>query len=458
MRKKATLFSKASYCLFFSIFSLLQLNAQTDAKAKYVVLISVDGLRPEFYMDASWPMPNLQYMKNNGAYAQGVTGVFPTVTYPSHTTIITGATPANHGVYYNTIFSDTGSTNKWYREEKHIKVATLWDAVKAAGKTSAVVSWPVSVGAPAEYLVPEDWVDDKNGTQSVNPHIRPESLFSEIEREVTGRLVYHKVSLNNLAIDENFSRIAAYLIRTYKPNFTTLHIVSADHAQHGVGREGDAVNKALAAADHALSNVLEAIEMAGIKDSTTIIVTGDHGFVNTNTSFSPNVLLAKKGYIKQNGNQRQWEALFHSGGGSAFLHVKDKKNTKIVDDIRKMFNELPASQKRLFRLVEKDELLKVGADPNAVLAIAAAEGVSISGSMSGDLIRAARGGAHGYFPDFKNIQTGFVAYGAGINKNVVIPEMTLMDIAPLIAHLMGLKMDAPDGILLPGITESQRRR
>ncbi len=457
MRKKATLFSRAMYCLIFPLLHFVQLSAQTDVKAKYVVLISVDGLRPDFYMDESWPMPNLQYMKKNGAYAEGVTGVFPTVTYPSHTTIITGATPANHGVYYNTIFSDTGSTGRWYREESHIKIPTLWDAVRAAGLTSAVVSWPVSVGAPADYLIPEDWVDDRNGTRSVNPHVRPETLFSEIEREVTGRLVYSKVSLSNLAIDENFSRMAAYLIRTYKPNFTTLHIVSADHAQHGVGRQGDAVNKALAAADHALSNVLEAIEQAGIQDSTVVIVTGDHGFVNVHTSFAPNVLLAEKGIIRRNGNQNQWDAVFHSGGGSAFLHLKDPKNTKLLDQIRQMFKALPASQQKLFRIIEKDELTKVGADPHAVLAIAAAEGVSISGANNGDLIRAGRGGAHGYFPDFKNIQTGFVAYGKPINKNVAIPEMSLTDIAPLIAHLMGLQFNAPDGILLPGIVEFRRR-
>jgi predicted AlkP superfamily pyrophosphatase or phosphodiesterase len=80
-------------CFLYSITLLAQ--KQDQPIVKYVVLISIDGLRPDFYMDPSWPTPNLQYLKNRGAYAQGVRGIFPTVTYPSHTTIITGAYPAN---------------------------------------------------------------------------------------------------------------------------------------------------------------------------------------------------------------------------------------------------------------------------------------------------------------------------------------------------------------------------
>ncbi len=53
--------------------------------------------------------------------------------------------------------------------------------------------------------------------------------------------------------------------------------------------------------------------------------------------------------------------------------------------------------------------------------------------------RSAKGGTHGFFPDFKEIQTGFVAFGYGIKKGVVIPQMGLVDIAPLISKLLKLE-------------------
>ncbi len=445
---KIPIFTLILSMIFLSLPAVMNAQQTIDqTKAKYVVLISIDGLRPDFYLDQSWPAPNLQSLKKKGVHAKGVRGIFPTVTYPSHTTMITGAYPSKHGVYYNTIFSDSGSTNIWYREEQLIKAATLWDAVKEKGLTSACISWPVSVGAPVSYNVPEAWVNNNN---SINPYVTPVGLFEEIQREATGKLTYDEMNLNNLAIDENLSRIASYLIRRYKPNFTTLHIVCVDHAEHSEGREGEEVKIALASADHAVGNILEAISAAGIKDSTAIIITGDHGFVDVNTNFSPNVLLAQQGLMSRTA-KGEWKAMFHSAGGSAFLHLKNKHDQQTLTAVKRLLDSLPMSVKKLFRIVERAELDKIGADPNAALALAPVEGVAISGSSSGDILRAGRGGTHGYFPDFSNIETGFIAFGAGINNGIVVPKMGLEDIAPVIAKLLALPFKAPDGILLPGI-------
>src|SRR5262245_27585226 len=66
-----------------------------------VVLISLDGLYPDLYRrarDLGVAMPNHERLANEGTSADGMFGIFPTSTYPSHTTLITGVTPARHGV------------------------------------------------------------------------------------------------------------------------------------------------------------------------------------------------------------------------------------------------------------------------------------------------------------------------------------------------------------------------
>src|SRR4051812_35650747 len=116
-----------------------------------LLVISIDGMRPDYVTQAdrhSLDIPYLRAMMKEGAYAQDVTGVNPTVTYPSHTTLVTGVAPAEHGIYNNTPFDPTGrNRDGWYWYAVDIRVPTLFDAVAAAHRTTANVEWPVTVGA-----------------------------------------------------------------------------------------------------------------------------------------------------------------------------------------------------------------------------------------------------------------------------------------------------------------------
>ena len=97
---------------------LMLLCAGERTPAAPVLMISVDGLKPEYVLDADahgLKIPFLRGLLRDGTYARGVTGVWPTVTYPSHTTLLTGLSPAEHGIYNNLEF-DPKSTfaNAWY--------------------------------------------------------------------------------------------------------------------------------------------------------------------------------------------------------------------------------------------------------------------------------------------------------------------------------------------------------
>lgn len=65
-----------------------------QAQDRHVILICIDGLRPEFYKDSSWSMVHLRQAVKTGAYTNGVNGVFPSITYSSHTTMVTGVKPS----------------------------------------------------------------------------------------------------------------------------------------------------------------------------------------------------------------------------------------------------------------------------------------------------------------------------------------------------------------------------
>ncbi len=426
------------------------------AQESHVVLISVDGFRPEFYKDPSWGMVHVRQGMVEGSYSDGVRGVFPSVTYPSHTTIISGVKPLKHGIYYNTPLEPQGATGRWYWEYDSLKVPTLWSEAKKAGLSTACVMWPVTVHAPITYRVPEYWFlpRDKDGNDiyaGMSKEAAPAGLFEEISKNVGGDM-----SGQYFTSDDNNARMTAYLIMKYKPAFTAVHIADVDHFEHEQGRDGDKVRSAVASADHAIKVILDAIDKAGIKENTTVIITGDHGFVDIHSQLAPNVLLAKAGLI-DNNNKANWKAFFHSSGGSTFLHLKDKNDKQTLAKVREILNSMSAGEKRMFRIVERAELDAVGSDPHAVLALAPVQGVTFSSSTDGALVKAAQGGTHGYYPDFKEIETGFVAFGKGIRKGAVVRQMGLEDIAPLIAKLLNFDLPTADGILYPGLLETAKK-
>jgi predicted AlkP superfamily pyrophosphatase or phosphodiesterase len=70
---------------------------------RHVLVISLDGMGADFYaaIAPKAHVPNLARLRAEGSFAEGVEGVYPSVTYPSHTTIVTGRLPAEHGIYSN---------------------------------------------------------------------------------------------------------------------------------------------------------------------------------------------------------------------------------------------------------------------------------------------------------------------------------------------------------------------
>lgn len=421
--------------------------------ADHVVLVSIDGFRPDFYQEEKWPAPNLKWMAAHGVKADGVRGVFPTVTYPSHTTLITGAKPARHGIYYNSPFEPDGQTGAWYWYENEIKVPTLWDAVRQGGLKSASFIWPVSVDAPVDYNIPEFWYLEGgyNRIQPMRDRDVPDGLLEELEKEVLGQMNANTFNGDYFNREDRTGEMAAYILEKYKPNFITLHLIGTDHFQHEGGRDGEKVPFAVAAADRAIGKIKEAAERAGVLDRTAFVITGDHGFVDIHSRLSPNVWLARAGLIGKERNRGNWKAAFHTQGASAWLHLKNPDDSETLRQVESILKNLPPQTRKLFRVVTREEIREAGGDPNAALAIAPVPGVAMSGSATGDDLKPGSGGTHGFFPDFSLIETGFVAFGAGVNTGRVIHKMGLEDVAPIIARLLALEFEAPDGVLYPGI-------
>ena len=429
-------------------------DALAAARPAHVVLVSIDGLRPEFYLDPRWPAPVLQQLAASGAIVRAVRPAFPSVTYPNHTTLVTGALPSRHGIPYNTPFEPSGQTGRWYWHADSIRVPTLWDAVRASGGTSASVSWPVSVGAPIDFNVPEVWsLDEGLGPlEPMRDASTPLGLLDDVERAVGALSAEGTFSSDYPGRDDVVGAISAYLLETYRPTLTAVHLGAVDHFAHDEGRDGPTVRRAVAAADRALGRLLEAADRAGIAPLTTFIVTGDHGFSDIHTALAPNVWLAEAGLVGTDRDRgADWRAAFHVTGASAFLHLRDPSDAAAVTEVRRVLDALPRGVRDLFSVLDRGDLDRMGAAPEASLALTPVQGISFSGSARGEGVRSASGGTHGYAPTFDDIYTGLVAFGPGVRSGVVIPVSRQEDTAAIVAALLNLNFSPPDGVLYPGL-------
>lgn len=406
-----------------------------------VVLITVDGLRPEYYLDASWPAPAMQQLYRDGAHARAVTSVFPSLTYPGHTTLITGALPARHGVCHNRVI-ESDPNPRWLTDASVIRVPTLWDAVRARGGSVAAVAWPMTVGAAIDWNLPDIWPrKEEDVVPAIRKAANPPGLFDEVEREAVGRLNAENFSSRILAHDLRVASIARYLFERYHPTLLLAHT----QATVQVFQEPDGQNprrpRAVAASDQVVSMMVETVERKQAWDRTTVIVAGDHGMTEVHSQIRPNVWLIEAGLRGPNLQTDDWRATFHALGGSAFLRVREPADQN-VEAVRQVL-----TSRENFRIVEKEELTALGSDPEAPLALAAASGFVIDDRVEPPAMQPNPGMSHGHHPDHPDMKTGLVAFGAGIRKGACAPTLPLTAIAPLIAELLGLDFTAPDGVL-----------
>src|SRR5258708_31025292 len=143
----STMHRRAALAISILLLIAPWLLAQTP-KPKAILLLSIDGLANGYLNDADkyqLKIPTLRRLIADGAHATGVRGVMPTVTYPSHTTLLTGVSPAKHGILQNTTFDPQDrNLGGWYWYSEDIRVPTLWDVAAKAGYAVGSVSWPVS--------------------------------------------------------------------------------------------------------------------------------------------------------------------------------------------------------------------------------------------------------------------------------------------------------------------------
>lgn len=432
------------------------------AQAHPVLMISIDGLRPGDVLEApqrGLAVPNLRRFLVDGAYADGVTGVLPTVTYPSHTTLITGATPAHHGIVNNNSFDPLQINAEgwmWYAQD--IRVPTLWDAAHAAHLTVGNVHWPVSVGAASiDWNLPQIWHtghpdDEKDLAALATPGLLPELVAKEgpyargIDDSVPGDVIR--------------SRFALRLIADHHPDFLTVYLTGLDTTQHHAGPDTPASHAALETIDGLVGRLIAAEQVA--HPDAVIAVVSDHGFAAVDRglylwrAFIDAGLIhgADAGPGTGGWKITGWDAVPWASGGSiavVLAHPEDAALRTRVGDVLAKLAADPANG--IARVIDHAAIVRGGGNPQADFYLDLAPDVMAIPFRGPNLplviAPAPYKGMHGWLPGDARMRSTLLLMGPGVARGRDLGTVDMRAIAPTLAVAMGTTLPTAELPALP---------
>lgn len=418
-----------------------------NPKARAAVVVSIDGLMPDYYLKADelgLKIPNLRRLMRDGVYGR-VQGVLPTVTYPSHTTLLTGVPPRLHGIFSNSVLDpeeQAGDAWNWFAED--IRVPTLVRGARENRIRAGAVSWPVTIGLDADWNLPEFWRPGSNHPVDLKflKQLSTPGLIDAVG-EHRGKPFPWPLT------EQERIDTAVYLLETQHPGLLLVHIFDLDFAQH---RHGPGSPEALAAvekSDAALGRFLAALgEEPG---PTLFAVVSDHGFLPVSQAIQPNTLLREAGLIEvdHKGKVKTWKAFFQADGGSAALHLKDPKDTATLERVRQLLApKLTDPAAGIFQLLEPARIAELGGPPpdDVAFVLDARSGFSFSDSVAGGwLATPPYKGTHGHAPDRPELHAAFVMTAPGLKRKGDLGLIPMTSIAPTVAQFLRIRLSPQAG-------------
>ncbi|NLM48704.1 MAG: alkaline phosphatase family protein [Epulopiscium sp.] len=432
-----------------------------EKRPRYLFVISFDGLSSMDF-DFIKELPNFKDFLKEASYCKKVYSIYPSLTYPAHTTIVTGKYPKNHGIVDNTRLQINRSSPDWYWYRKDIKGDTLYDLAIRKGMKVVALLWPVTAKSKIQYNVPEIFPNRPWQNQIMVSLMNGSPLYQYKLNKLFGNL---RKGIKQPYLDDFTHQSFLYSIKNLEAELFFVHYTDLDSQRHDYGFNSKEAREALLRHDKRLGEFLKVINEKAICDESAVILLGDHSSLDEDKVIYLNSWLKEKGFIKVNekGKIINYQAVAKSCGGSAYIYTKDK-DKNLLEALRLIFEEINQKFHCFEYIYNREEALKMGADPNCSFMLEANKGYYFLDEITDSFIKeiseekeredsSYTRSTHGYSPYKENYTTVFMAKGKGIKKGIVLETMNLIDEGPTLAKLLNLELKDSDGRVLEEILE-----
>jgi len=426
-----------------------------------VVVISIDGFAAFYWDDPQARLPTLRALAERGARASGMEVVFPSTTWPTHVSMVTGVSPRAHGVVANHIWNRDARVTEdltgdpIYDAPALLRAPTVYDLAHRAGHRTAAVDWPATRNAATlDFNLPffkDQRVFETQTAKAVWEELT--ALGFPMHRQGEWALLPKR-----LYKDEMVGRVAAHVAARHEPALLLLHFLCVDSLQHLHGPRSPEAYWAIEYVDRLIGRFLATLGDPGL-ERTTVFVVSDHGFLPSSREIRPNARLRRL------GAQREARFVMNHGAGALYrLEADDAALAQLAREIATMEGvsaSWPAAEYASLGLPAPADNHRV-----ADVMFEAAPGYSFGDGAGGDGAGgdgsggdgAAGGedehgppkylGTHGQRGLYPDNAAFFLAAGAGVGRDVALGRIRSRDVGPTVAATLGLRMEAIEGAVL----------
>jgi predicted AlkP superfamily pyrophosphatase or phosphodiesterase len=361
---------------------------------------------------------------------------------------MSGVSPAKHGIYANTTFDPLNRNDRgWYWYAEDGRVPTLWAAASAAGLKTANVYWPISVGAPITYNLPQIWRTGTEDDRKLQRALNTPGLEKELSK---GLEPYPGTMDETVTADEVRARYAQHLLEIKRPDFITVYLTGLDTEQHHSGPFSASAGAVLERLDAVVGRLRASAERAA-PGRATICVVSDHGFAPVEHDVNLYVAFRDAGLITMDASDKitSWKAAPWPAGGTAAVMLADPEDGAVRVAVRALLDKLTADPANgIDRILTHDQILEIGGFPDAAFLVSFKIGYEIGLKYSGPLVSAPTNlGMHGYLPEKPQLRSSFFIVGPHIAAGRSLGEIDMRRIAPTLAKIIGVEL--PDAEMEP---------
>ena len=379
---------------FLLITSLLHSQSNKDA---YVVLVSMDGFRWDY--GKKFNLPNLKQIAKEGVHAKSMRPSYPSKTFPNHYAIVTGLYPDHHGiinnVFYDAALNESFSLSSNAKNDSRFYGGNpIWNVAEQQGVKAASFFWP---GSDTDQKRPGIY---KNYDNKIPYETRIDTVIKWLQ-----------------------------LPEKQRPHLVTLYFDEPDHTGHSFGPLSPENEKVIKKMDILMGELSSKLDRLPIGKEINLIIVSDHGM----TEISDDKKVAVLDYLKP-----EW--LGYKAVINPIMSLQAKPGFQ--DSIANALKKVPHI--KFWRSNEVPKRLHYGTNPRVHdFVIEAKRGYSLVNNKT----QIVKGGTHGYDNKEKDMQAIFYAKGPAFKVNKTVGSFQNVSVYPLIAHILGLKIETIDGKL-----------
>lgn len=426
----------------------------TGRKRNRLIVLSLDavGSMDLAYMNT---LPHFRAFFKRAAGCGRVRSVYPSLTYPAHTSIVTGLYPVRHGIVNNHKLQPEKRKPDWFWQRRYIRGTTLYDEARKAGLSTAALLWPVTGKARIRYNLPEVWANQPWENQVSVSFSNGSPLYQIGLYRRFGHMID---GVSQPRLDNFVQASLLYTLKRFKPDLTLAHFTDVDTNRHIFGVSVPGIQDALQRHDRRLGELLSFLDSQGMEQDTNVVVLGDHCQKDVSVALYPNYWFRRKGWLKvEKGVVTSWRVLARECDGACYVYLKNRRDKALREEVGRwlrQWKERPDSG--LEEVFEQPQITEMGANRDCAFMLEAKDGYFYQNESDVPFRTAGYGsglhaGTHGYLPTKPGYETIFFGAGPDFLPGARIGCMNLVDEGPILAKVLGVNLGDTDGRVPGGL-------